>query len=147
MSTTVAVVLPRLFGSRFPWRWVYTTLRVRSSGSIFCRNYQRTKRCRSWELVEVIVALLTHLFSVCSISLVASVMYICQTIQSCTHYTRERAAGNMQGTVFTLARLKIVSTIKNSYHIQCQCVNQLSSSVWIKLQHPFPDSYYQAGSM
>ena len=32
----------------------------------------------------------------------------------------ERVAVNMQGTVFTLARLKIVLTIKNLYHIQCQ---------------------------
>ena len=28
---------------------------------------------------------------------------------------------------FTLARLKIVPTIKNLYHIQCQCVDELSS--------------------
>ena len=33
---------------------------------------------------------------------------------------RERAAVSMLGTVFTLARLKIVPTIKNLYHIQCQ---------------------------
>ena len=37
-----------------------TTLRVWSSGSAFCKNYQRTKECRSREeLVEVIVALST----------------------------------------------------------------------------------------
>ena len=39
---------------------------------------------------------------------------------------RERAAAHMQGTVFTLARLKIVPTIKNLYHIQCQYVDKLS---------------------
>ena len=42
---------------------------------------------------------------------------------------RERAAAHMQGTVFTLARSKIVSTIKNLYHIQCQCVDKLNSLV------------------
>ena len=33
---------------------------------------------------------------------------------------RGRVGVNVQGTVFTLARLKIVPTIKNLYHIQCQ---------------------------
>ena len=47
----------------------------------------------------------------------------------------------MQGTVFTLARLKIVPIIKNLYNIQCQCVNEWSSLVRIKLQYPFPDNY------
>ena len=42
---------------------------------------------------------------------------------------RERAAVCMQGTVFTLARLKIVPTIKNLYHIQCQYVDELSSLI------------------
>ena len=42
---------------------------------------------------------------------------------------RERAASHMQGTVFTSAKLKIVSTVKNLYHIQCQCVDELSSLV------------------
>ena len=32
---------------------------------------------------------------------------------------RERAAANMQGTVFTLARLKMVPTIKN---LICRCL-------------------------
>ena len=46
-----------------------TILRVRSSGSAFCRNYQRTKESRSLEgLVEA------SLLSVFPISLVASVM-------------------------------------------------------------------------
>ena len=40
---------------------------------------------------------------------------------------RVRMASHMQGTVFTLARLKIVPTVKNLYHIQCQCVDELSS--------------------
>ena len=31
------------------------TLRVRSSGSTFCRNYQRTKRCRSGEELVVVI--------------------------------------------------------------------------------------------
>ena len=35
----------------------------------------------------------------------------------------------MQGTVLTLARLKIVPTVKNQYHIQCQSVDELSSLV------------------
>ncbi len=47
----------------------------------------------------------------------------------------------MQGTEFTLARLKIVHTIKNLCHIQCQCVDELRSSARLKLQHPFSDSY------
>ena len=42
---------------------------------------------------------------------------------------KERAAAQMQGTVFTLARLKIVPTIKKFYHIQCQCVDELSSLI------------------
>ena len=42
---------------------------------------------------------------------------------------RERAAAHMQGTGFTLARMKIVTTIKNLYHIQCQCVDELGSLV------------------
>ena len=42
---------------------------------------------------------------------------------------QKRVAAHMQGTVFTLARLKIVPTIKNLSHIQCQCVDELSSSV------------------
>ena len=41
---------------------------------------------------------------------------------------KERAA-HMQGTVFTSARLKIVPTINNLYHIQCQRVDELSSLV------------------
>ena len=53
---------------------------------------------------------------------------------------RERGATDMQGTVFTLAKLKI-DTIKNFHHIQCQCVDELSSLVRIKLKQPFPDSY------
>ncbi len=54
-----------------------TTLRVRSSSSAFCRNYQRTKGCRSCQEEFVVVIVFTFnslLFSVCSISLVASVM-------------------------------------------------------------------------
>ena len=42
---------------------------------------------------------------------------------------KEKATAHMQGTVFTSARLKIVPTIMNLYHIQCQCVDKLSSSV------------------
>ena len=42
---------------------------------------------------------------------------------------RERAAAYMQGTGFTLARMKIITPIKNLYHIQCQCVDELGSSV------------------
>ena len=41
----------------------------------------------------------------------------------------EIAAAHMQETVSTAARLKIVPTIKNLYHIQCQCVDELSSLV------------------
>ena len=62
---------------------------------------------------------------------VFSVFYIISIHQLCFLYMlnhpvllfareRERAAVNMQGTVFILARLKIVPTIKNLYHIQCQ---------------------------
>ena len=66
------------------------------------------------------------MFSVCSISLVLSVvlLYILN-FQSCTHYQRERErerereAVNMHGTMFTLARLKIVPMIKN---LICRCL-------------------------
>ena len=37
-------------------------------------------------------------------------------------YERERVSVNMQGTVLILARLKIVPTIKNLIHIQCQSI-------------------------
>ena len=60
---------------------------------------------------------------------------------------REREAVNMQGTVLPLAKLKIVPTIKNLYHIQCQYVDELSSLVRIKLQHPFPTAINHAGHM
>ena len=51
--------------------------------------------------------------SLSSLSLVAvDVFYIYSTIQSSTCCPRVREALNMQGTVFTLARLKIVP----SYH-------------------------------
>ena len=45
-------------------------------------------------------------------------------------------------SVFTLARLKVVPTIKNLYHNQCQGVDQLSSLVWTKFEHPIPDNYW-----
>ena len=97
-----------------------TTLRVRSSGSAFCINYQITKGrpCRSWqELVQMIgTSDSLHLchwlfFSVCSISLTkywqyASVVlsiYIYIYINYPAVYTlseRERVAAHMQGTVF-----------------------------------------------
>ena len=35
----------------------------------------------------------------------------------------------MQGTVFTIARLEIVPTIKNLFHIQSQSFDELSSVV------------------
>ena len=35
-----------------------------------------------------------------------------------------KAAAHMQGTVFTLVRWKIVPTLKNLCHIQCQCVDE-----------------------
>ena len=100
--------------------------------------------CRSWqELVQVIGTSDSFhfwqclLFSVCSISLTkyrlyASVMlsiYAELLSRLLAVLTRERAAAHMQGTALTLARLKIVSTIKNLYHIQCQCVGELGSSV------------------
>ena len=52
---------------------ISTTLRVMSLGSNFCRNYQRTKGCKNlrqtcWSKFALLM------FSVCSISLVASVM-------------------------------------------------------------------------
>ena len=54
---------------------------------------------------------------------------------------REReVTAHMQETVFTLEKLKIVPTIRNVHHIQCQCIYELSSLVGIKLQHPFPES-------
>ena len=52
-----------------------------------------------------------------------------KTIQPSTHCLKEREAAHMQRTVFTLARLKIVPTIKNLYYIQGQCFDELSSLV------------------
>ena len=68
-----------------------------------------------------------------------------QLIQSSTRCQRERVAVNMQGIVFTFARLKIVPTIKNLHHIQCQCVDESSSLVEIKLEHSFLTAINQAG--
>ena len=55
------------------------------------------------------------LFSVCCISLaqilticINFAFHICYSIQASTRCPRKRVAVNMQGTVFTLARLKIV---------------------------------------
>ena len=45
-------------------------------------------------------------------------MYAKAKLSICILTVRERAAAYMQGTVFTLARLKIVPTIKNLYHIE-----------------------------
>ena len=42
---------------------------------------------------------------------------------------RKRAAAHMQGTVFTIARSKIVPAVKNLYHIQCQIVDALGGPV------------------
>ena len=94
-----------------------TTYRVKTSGSTICRNYQRIKACRSREeLVEEIVPTFHYLlFSVCSISLVASAMLSINAKLSSNVLAvreREREAVNMQGTVFKLARLKKVP----SYH-------------------------------
>ena len=53
-----------------------TTLRVRSSGNAFCRNYQRTPGMQKLRTCCSDSFHFEHclLFSVCSISLVASVM-------------------------------------------------------------------------
>ena len=61
------------------------------------------------------------MFSVCSISLVASVMLsiYAQLSSHVVAIERDRAAVNMQRTVFTLAGLKIVPTIKN---VICRCL-------------------------
>ena len=45
------------------------------------------------------------------------VFYICKTIQSSTCCPREKVVVSMQGTAFTIARLKIIPTIWNWYHI------------------------------
>ena len=50
------------------------TLRVRTSGSVFCRNVQRTKGCRFLRIAEVIVCTFSTFFSVCSISILATNM-------------------------------------------------------------------------
>ena len=57
--------------------------------------------------------------------------------------SRERVAVNMQRTVFTLARLKIVPSYHQELvsHPTPEHVDELSSLVRIKLQQPFPDSY------
>ena len=39
-------------------------------------------------------------------------------------FKRKGAATHLLETMFALARLKIVLSIKNLYHIQCQCVDQ-----------------------
>ena len=57
-----------------------------------------------------------------------------------TRYPKEKEGFTHARTVFTSARLKIVPVI-NLYDIQCQCVDELSSSVGIKLQHPFHGNY------
>ena len=64
----------------------------------------------------IVITINSLLFPVCSISLVASVMlsiYAKLSIHVFTIQERERAAVNMQGTVNTIARLKIDPTIRN----------------------------------
>ena len=64
------------------------------------------------------------------------------TLSSCLLAVREseREAVNMQGTVFALARLKIVPSIELvSYPMPEH--DELNSLVRIKLQQLFPDSY------
>ena len=51
-----------------------TISRVRSSSSVFGRYYQKKKDAEAKNLLQLEFALLTYLFSVCSISLIASVM-------------------------------------------------------------------------
>ena len=60
------------------------------------------------------------MFSVCCISLaqlltisISYAFHISYTIQSSSHRPREIVAVNMQGTVFTIARLKIVPSYHN----------------------------------
>ena len=52
-----------------------------------------------------------------------------------TCYSRERAAAHMHGTAFPLARLKIILTIKNLYHIQCQSIVDELSKCQNKTNH------------
>ena len=59
------------------------------------------------------------LFSLRSIISCISILSICVTLSSHVLAIRERMAINMQGTVFTLTRLKIVLTIKN---LNCICL-------------------------
>ena len=74
-----------------------------------------------------------------TISCISYTFYICQTIQSGTHYSRERAAVNMQGTVVTLPRFKIVPSYHQELVAHPMRVDELSSLDWIKLQPPFPN--------
>ena len=87
------------------------------------------------------------LFSVCSISLTKYWLYAPVMHSIYTKYQnvyslskRERAAAHARNCVY-LITIENSSYIMNLYHIQCQCVDVLNRLVWIKLQHPFPDSY------
>ena len=78
--------------------WKLLSLKMSTtSGSAFCRNYQKIKGCRSCEeLVEVIVCIFNSLLlSVCSLSLVASVMlYIYILNYPVMYLLSERASGS-----------------------------------------------------
>ena len=51
----------------------------------------------------------------------------------------------MQATLFILARLKKVTTLKNLYHTQFQCVDKLRSLVWMNSNIPSLTVINQAG--
>ena len=100
-----------------------TTLRIRSSGNTFCRYYQRTKGCRSWEeLVEVRVCsfntlycfqfALNHKFR--QLCFLYMLKYPVMYLQS----DRENGSKHARNCVY-LSKIGIVPTIKN---LICRCL-------------------------
>ena len=93
------------------------TLGVRLSGSSFCRNYQKP---RDAEAERTCCSDIFHFFTVYCFQFALyhylhqlSFRYMPNCPIICTSYLRNRAAVNMQGTVITLAKLKIIPTIKS----------------------------------
>ena len=83
------------------------------------------------------------LFSVCSISLTkglyaSTMLSTYANLSSHLLVVRKRESGctHARNCVY-LSKIEIVPTITNLYHIQCQCVDKLSSLVWIKTPSSF----------
>ena len=148
----------RRIGNCFPWRWEEHHIKSEVVWQFILQKLSDNLKgwpCRSWQhLVQVIgPSDSLHfwpclLFSVCSISLTKfdymhQLCFLYMLNYPAVYSLSERQSG------FTHARNCVyLSKIENSSYYQelvshplTESVDELSSSVWIKLQRPFPGSY------